>query len=226
MEIKIAPSVLAANFLHLADDLHRTEDAGADLLHCDVMDGVYVPNMSFGFGIIGDMHKETKLPLDVHMMTVIPGKYINELKAAGAYSVTVHSDIAEPDEIIEILKHIKSLGMNAAVSLKPKCPAEDVFKFVPYCDMILIMTVEPGFGGQKFMSDMLPKIKAIREYLDKNKPECEIQVDGGISADTIAECAKAGANNFVVGTASYKAPDMKAAIASFKKIAKEAQENR
>ncbi|MBP3369085.1 MAG: ribulose-phosphate 3-epimerase, partial [Clostridia bacterium] len=173
MEIKIAPSVLAADFLHLEAELKRTEDAGAEWLHCDVMDGIYVPNMSFGFGIIGQMHTATRLPLDVHMMTAKPQNYIEELKKAGAYSVTFHTDVMDEEGTIETLKKIRSLGMRAAISVKPKQPAEEAFKFAKYCDMILVMTVEPGFGGQKFMADMLPKIKAIREYLDKNHPECE-----------------------------------------------------
>lgn len=222
MEIKIAPSVLAADFLHLEAELKRTEDAGAEWLHCDVMDGIYVPNMSFGFGIIGQMHTATKLPLDVHMMTAKPQNYIEELKKAGAYSVTFHTDVMDEEGTIETLKKIRSLGMRAAISVKPKQPAEEAFKYAEYCDMILVMTVEPGFGGQKFMADMLPKIKAIREYLDKNHPECEIQVDGGIGRDTIALCAEAGANNFVIGTASYRAPDMKAALDEYKALAKEA----
>ncbi len=222
MKIKIAPSVLAADFTKLGDEIRRTENAGADMLHCDVMDGIYVPNMSFGFGIIEQMHKISSLPLDVHMMTAKPEKYIDVLKKSGAASVTVHSDVMPESELFETLKHIKETGMSAAVALKPRCPAEDAFKYVEYCDMVLVMTVEPGFGGQKFMADMLPKVKKIREYLDANKPECEIQVDGGIGRDTIAACAEAGANNFVIGTASYKAPDMKVALDEYKALAKSA----
>lgn len=223
MEIKIAPSVLAADFLHLEAELKRTEDAGAEWLHCDVMDGIYVPNMSFGFGIIGQMHTATRLPLDVHMMTAKPQNYIDELKKAGAFSVTIHTDVMDEAETVATLKKIREAGMRAAVSVKPKQPAEEAFKYAEYCDMILVMTVEPGFGGQKFMADMLPKIRAIREYLDANYPECEIQVDGGIGRDTIAPCAEAGANNFVIGTASYRAPDMKAALDEYKALANAAR---
>lgn len=226
MKIKTSPSILAADFLHLADEIKRAENAGADMLHCDVMDGVYVPNMSFGFGIISQINKITSLPLDVHMMTSCPEKYIDVLKKSGASSITLHSEILPKEEMISTLKYIKSLGMNAAISLKPKYPAADVFDFVPYVDMILIMTVEPGFGGQKFMSDMVPKIKKIREYLDLHKPECSIQVDGGIGKDTIEECARAGADNFVVGTASFGVPDMKAAITTFVALAEKAYEEK
>lgn len=220
MKIKISPSILAADFLHLADEIKRAEDSGADMLHCDVMDGVYVPNISFGFGILSQISKITNLPLDVHMMTACPEKYVDVLKESGASSITIHSDVMEESKLIETLKYIKSLGLNAAVSLKPKFSAEVAFDFVPYIDMILIMTVEPGFGGQKFMRDMLPKIENVRKYLDENKPDCSIQVDGGIGKDTIEACAKAGADNFVIGTASFKSPDMKEAVNSFISLAK------
>lgn len=226
MEIKTSPSLLAADFLHLAQEVKRAEEAGADMLHCDIMDGMYVPNISFGFSIVGQIRKITSLSLDVHMMTAAPQKYIDVLKESGADSVTLHSDVMPRDELLETLKYIRSLGMKAAVSLKPKCPAEDVYDFVPYCDMILVMTVEPGFGGQRFMEDMLPKIQAIRTYLDKNKPECDIQVDGGIGSDSIAKAARAGANVFVIGTASFRADDMKAALCELTAIAENARTER
>ena len=222
MKMKIAPSLLAADFLHLEDELRRAEQSGADMLHCDVMDGVYVPNISFGFDIIKQIHAVTDLPLDVHMMTVRACDYIDTLKKAGASSITLHSDTLEQEEMIETLKYIKSLGMKAAVSLKPKYPASDVFPFVPYIDMVLVMTVEPGFGGQSFMEDMMPKVSAIRAYLDEHKPECDIQVDGGIAAGTIAKAAEAGANVFVIGTASFRADDMKEALTSLTSLAEKA----
>lgn len=212
MKTKTSPSLLAADFLHLADEVKKAEAAGADMLHCDVMDGVYVPNISFGFDIISKINKITSLPLDVHMMTCCPHKYLDVLKESGADIITIHSDYAEKELVINTLKRIREMGIKPAVSLKPGRPAEDAYDFVPYVDMILVMTVEPGFGGQKFMADMLPKIKKLREYLDSNNPECEIQVDGGISKDTIGVCAEAGANVFVVGTASFRAEDMGAAL--------------
>ncbi len=212
MKIKMSPSLLACDFLHLADEVKRAEKAGCDMLHCDVMDGIYVPNISFGFDIIKKIHSITSLPLDVHMMTAAPQKYIDVLCESGAASVTIHSDVLTKAQLTETLKHIRSLGMKSALSLKPMCPASDVFDLVEYCDMILVMTVEPGFGGQKFMTSMLPKIREIRDYLDKNKPECEIEVDGGVGESTIADSAEAGANVFVVGTASFKSADMGAAL--------------
>ncbi len=222
MKIKTSPSLLACDFLHLADEVKRAEDSGCDMLHCDVMDGMYVPNISFGFDIIGKIHSITSLPLDVHMMTAAPQKYIDVLRDSGASSVTIHHDVMPKEELIDTLKYIKSLGMKAAVSLKPAYPASDAFDFVPYCDMILVMTVEPGFGGQKFMTSMLPKIKELREYLNANNPDCDIQVDGGVGETTVADCAAAGANVFVVGTASFRAENMKNAITTITDIAEKA----
>lgn len=223
MKLKTSPSLLAADFLHLEQEVKRAENSGADMLHCDIMDGIYVPNISFGFSILSQIRSITNLPLDVHMMTAAPQKYIDVLKKSGADSITLHSDVMEHDELIETLKYIKSLGMCAAVSLKPQFPAEDVYDFIPYCDMVLVMTVEPGFGGQKFMEDMLPKIEKIRAYLDEYKPDCEIQVDGGIGNDSIAKASRAGANIFVIGTASFGAPDMNVALNELKLIAENAR---
>ena len=172
------------------------------------MDGVYVPNISFGFDFIAAMRRSSSLPIDVHMMTICPGKYVKELKECGAASVTVHHDIGTVDEVVKVLKDIKEAGMRAAIALRPKFPAKDIIPFLPYIDMALVMTVEPGFGGQSFMEDMLPKIREIRELA----PELDIQVDGGIKAATASLCVGAGANVFVVGTASFRAPDMKEAI--------------
>ena len=223
-EMKTAPSILACDFLHLQDEMIRAEKAGADWLHCDVMDGVYVPNISFGFDIISKIHTVTSLPLDVHMMTSVPERYLQELKNAGAFSVTIHNDVMETEKLIKTLEEIKSLGMKAAVSLKPKVRAEEVEALIPLCSMVLIMTVEPGFGGQKFMEDMLPKISAIRNMAEKTNPTMDIQVDGGIGTGNIGACAKAGANIFVVGTSSFRAPDMKAALSEMKAIAEKAAE--
>jgi len=181
-----------------------------------------VPNLSFGFDIISKLRTVSNLYFDVHMMTVCPEKYLEVLKKAGASSVNIHSDVLSKEKTIETLKAIKALGMDAAVALKPRVAAEEIADFIPYCDMVLVMTVEPGFGGQKFMADMMPKVKAIREMANAVKPELHIQVDGGVSAANIAQCAEAGANVFVVGTSSFRAPDMQAALAEMKSIAENA----
>ncbi len=212
MKIITAPSILACDFLHLENEIKRAEDAGADTLHADVMDGVYVPNISFGFDIIKKICSITHLPLDVHMMTVCPYRYIDRLADIGVSSVTVHHDIADTGAVCAMLDDIRAHGMTPAVSLRPSFPADDIIPFIGHADRFLVMTVEPGFGGQEFMHDMLPKIARIRSILDEHSPDSIIQVDGGINAETAALCAKAGAENFVIGTASFGAPDMKAVL--------------
>ncbi len=216
MRIQIAPSLLAADFTHLSREVARAEAAGADMLHCDVMDGVFVPNISFGFPVIRQIAKITSLPLDVHMMTSCPGRYIDVLAEIGASIVTVHSDAVEPDELARTLSAIREAGMTPALALRPPCPAEEILPYADMLGMVLVMTVEPGFGGQKFMADMMPKVREVRQILDRVNPTCAIEVDGGIGEATVAEAAEAGANVFVVGTASFRAPDMKEAVSSIR----------
>jgi len=220
MKIRMAPSLLASDFLHLERELRRAEEAGADLLHCDVMDGVYVPNISFGFSVLEPLSRATRLPLDVHMMTVCPDRYADKLAKLGAASVTIHSDAMEPERTADTLRAIRDSGMKAALALSPKRPAADLVPYLSLLDMVLVMTVEPGFGGQSFMEDMMPKVSEVRRMLDRENPACEIQVDGGIASGTIAKAAEAGANVFVVGTASFRAENMGDALASLRGIAK------
>ncbi len=222
MEIKIAPSLLASDFLHLEKEIRRAEEAGADWLHCDVMDGVYVPNISFGFAVLEPISKMTRLPLDVHMMTTCPDRYIDKLASIGTASVTVHSNAMDPERTAAALRSVREAGMKAAVALSPKRPAEELAPFLPLIDMALVMTVEPGFGGQKFMADMIPKVTAVRKMLDLINPAAYVQVDGGIGRDTIKAAAGAGADAFVIGTASFRADDMKAAVTEFRSSAETA----
>lgn len=210
LPVVINPSLLACDFLKLEESVREAVDSGVPMLHADVMDGVYVPNISFGFDIIGKIAKVAGIPVDVHMMTVCPEKYVDRLKSAGAYSVTVHSDAGDVCTRRNALAHIRSLGMRAAVALKPAYPASDISDVIDLCDMVLVMTVEPGFGGQKFMADMLPKIKEVRRIADAVSDKISVQVDGGINAENISLCAAAGADNFVVGTSFFKAADKKA----------------
>lgn len=220
MTIKTSPSLLACNFMEIGKEARRAEEAGCDMLHCDVMDGIYVPNISFGFPIIEQLSKITSLPLDVHMMTARPEKYLEELKRCGAASVTLHTDILSERELIRALESIRALGMKTAVALNPETEAEAAYPFVPYCDMLLAMTVRPGFGGQKFMESVLPKIRLLRDYCNVHKPETDIQVDGGIGEQSVPLAAAAGANVFVIGTASFRTPDMKAALSTLSDLAR------
>ncbi len=219
MKILTAPSLFASDLLNIESEVKRTEAAGADMIHFDVMDGIYVPNISIGFEILTAVRKITDLPIDAHMMTVKPEKYIERLAEAGADIITVHNDIADEASIIEMIEEIHKYGLMAAVALKPRVPAEAVLPFIEHVDMVLIMTVEPGFSGQSFM-DMSDKIKKVKSYIGDSP--VSIQVDGGINEKTAAICAAAGANVFVVGSASYKAESMKDALSAIKTSAAKA----
>ena len=223
MKIKIAPSLLASDFLHLESEIRRAEESGADLLHCDVMDGVFVPNISFGFSVLEPLSKITRLPLDVHMMTVCPDRYVEKLAKIGAASVTIHTNAMDEERTRRTLEAIREGGMKAAAALSPKIGAEALVPFIGLVDMVLVMTVEPGFGGQSFMADMMPKVREIRRMLDRENPACEIQVDGGIASGTIGQAAEAGANVFVVGTASFRADSMTAAVSVLRRTAEDAR---
>ncbi|MBQ3792067.1 MAG: ribulose-phosphate 3-epimerase [Clostridia bacterium] len=219
MTVKIAPSILACDFLHLEEEIRRAEEAGADLIHCDVMDGIYVPNISFGFDIIGKIRKITSLPLDVHMMTVQPEKYLTVLRDIGADSVTVHHDNRDGHPEIT-LREIRSLGMKCGLSISPEIPAETVFPYLKESDMILIMSVHPGFGGQKFMPECSEKIRVIKAEMKRKRIRIPVEIDGGINGETAAKAVSDGADILVVGSASFGSPDMKKIIKDMKGLSR------
>ena len=208
----IAPSILAADFANLERDIHDIEQNGGDWVHVDVMDGVFVPNISIGIPVVRSLRKVTKLPLDVHLMITRPIRYAEEFVKVGADILTIHLESDTRDNTLACLQKIRSLGCRAGLSLKPGTPAEEARPFLPYCDMILVMTVEPGFGGQSFMWDMMPKLKKLRQMLDEVNPGCILEVDGGVDANTQQVCKDNGAGALVSGSAYFKAADRDAFV--------------
>ena len=209
---KIAPSILAADFANLERDIHDLEKNGADWVHVDIMDGVFVPNISIGIPVVKALRPVTDLPLDVHLMIDRPIRYVEDFVKAGADWLTIHVEADQPQNILAALDKIRELGCKAALSLKPKTPAEAAIPYLEKCDMILVMTVEPGFGGQKFMADQMPKIRKLRKMLDEVNPVCVIEVDGGVDAVTHAVCKENGAEVLVAGSAYFKASDRAAFV--------------
>ncbi len=209
--VKISPSALACDLTRLGEEINEIERAGADMIHLDVMDGVFVPNSSFGLAVLEALRKKSNMFFDVHLMIVKPEKYIERyITECGADLVTFHLEATDiPDECLAM---IKKHGKRAAVSIKPKTPIEAVYPYLDRCDMILIMTVEPGFGGQSFMPDMLEKVRALRTEIERRGLDIDIQVDGGINAETSKLAVAAGANVLVAGSAVFKASDRRAAI--------------
>ncbi len=209
--IKISPSALACDLTRMGEEVCETKKAGADMIHLDVMDGVFVPNSSFGLAVLESLRKKTDIFFDVHLMIDKPEKYIERyITECGADLVTFHLEATDvPDEC---LATIKKYGKKAAVSIKPKTPVEAVYPYLDRCDMVLIMTVEPGFGGQSFMPDMLAKVSALRAEINKRGLDIDIQVDGGINSETAKLAVNAGANVLVAGSAVFKSADRRAAI--------------
>ena len=208
--IKIAPSILSADFAYLGRDIEKI--ATADYVHFDVMDGCFVPNISIGIPVLQSIRKRTALPIDVHLMIVQPERYVEQFCDAGADLVTCHVEADTPEKIHLALDKIHAKGKKAGVVVKPKTPASAVLPFIDRVELILVMTVEPGFGGQKFMADMMPKVQTIRGYINALNPACELEVDGGVDPSTCKICVASGANVLVAGSAVYKAADIPARI--------------
>ena len=214
MKRYISPSVLASDFARLGAEAADCEAAGADFLHIDVMDGHFVPNITLGVPVVQSLRKATALPFDLHLMISEPQRYIPAFARAGADWITVHAESeGDTEETVDL---IRANGKKAGVSLKPATPAETVFPYLDKLDMVLVMTVEPGFGGQSFMHDMLPKIRAVREECLRRGLSTLIEVDGGITAETLPLAAAAGADVFVAGSFVFSAQDRAAAIAALK----------
>lgn len=216
MSIIISPSILSADFCNLERDIKRVEEADADWLHIDVMDGHFVPNITIGVPVVKSIKKVTKLPLDVHLMIDNPEKYIEPFREAGADIITFHYEAA-PDKVLEIAQRIKSTGAKAGLSIKPKTGVNEIKEFLNDFDLILVMTVEPGFGGQSFMHDCAQKIAEIKELKHNGAPESLIiQVDGGINNVAGKICTSLGANSLVAGNYIYNHKDIKQAIQSLR----------
>ena len=214
-KIKIAPSILSADFSKMGEVVRALEEDGADIIHCDVMDGVFVNNITFGMKMVEDIRKHTSLPLDCHLMIVHPEKYVERFAKAGADIITVHYEACQ-DNLKEVLTLIKSTGVKCGAVINPDTPVEKIKEVIPLCDMVLVMSVFPGFGGQKFIPESLDKLREVRAIIEESGKEIDLQIDGGVTAENVGEIKAAGANVIVAGNTIFKAENKKEMIANLK----------
>lgn len=212
-KVIISPSILSSDFANLGRDIRMVEKAGADWIHVDVMDGHFVPNITIGVPVVKSIRKVTNLPLDVHLMIENPEKFIKPFAEAGANIITFHYEAVERNEIIRLANYIKSFGIQSGLAIKPATKPEDILEYIGAFDMILVMTVEPGFGGQKFISKCAQKLSCFRAYGDE---DLILQVDGGINDETARVCTKLGANSLVAGSYIFNSENISEAIDSLR----------
>ena len=205
-KVKIAPSILSADFSKMGEEVASLERCGADIIHCDVMDGVFVNNITFGIKMVEDIRKTTSLPLDCHLMIVHPEKYVERFAKAGADIITVHYEACQ-DNLKDVLLLIKSTGKKCGAVINPDTPVEKIKDVICLCDMVLVMSVFPGFGGQKFIPSALDKLREIRSIIEESGKDIDLQIDGGVTAENVAEIKAAGANVIVAGSTVFKATD-------------------
>lgn len=216
MKIKVSPSLLGCDFLKLGDEINRAQNSGSDMIHFDVMDGMFVNNISFGIPLLAASKKCADIPLDVHLMINEPIRYVDAFVDNGADIITFHAEACS--DVTAVIEKIKSRGVMAGIALKPNTPVDSIMEYVKLVDMVLVMTVEPGFGGQSFMYETMDKVRTLRKYSDDNGLSLAIQVDGGINADTVSAAVEAGANVIVSGTYLFKSDNMAGEIKKIKAL--------